>query len=64
MNRPRIAVRGNFIGAVNKFVNPLSIGNSGAIFGQGGSDSHIVNFFKTARTLAFQGTGTGHEDHW
>ncbi|MNY72166.1 hypothetical protein D3C86_2106630 [compost metagenome] len=54
MNRPGIAVGGNFDGAVNKFIDAFAIGYGGAIFCQWRGDCNIVNFLESACTLTFQ----------
>ena len=62
MHRPGIAVDSDLVGAVDKFIDPLTIGDADRIFGQRFGDGNIIDFLETASPLAFQRAGSGYKD--
>ena len=47
---------------VDKLTDPLAVGDAGRILCQRRGNGNVVDLFKAARALTFQGAGTGDED--
>ena len=63
MHRPWITSGCRCPGPIDKFADPLTIGNLNRIFHQWSRDGDIINFFKPACTLALQRRRPGHKYH-
>ena len=62
MYRPGIAIDGDLVGAVDKLIDPFTIGDADRIFGQRFGNGNIIDFLEAAGTLSFQRAGSGYKD--